>query len=187
MTKKLANTADLFNVSKDKEGYHFTVTDTFRKSAVKAALDVDSLLTDVTPIAVNLWTAYKKVVVTDAAISRLTFFNAFDSTIPVQYGKPGSKERKELDSHKVYNRMSYLVFKVGKIAAGDGPKKRDPKVAKQQAKKDVESFGAWARRFKIPVNALQTLVKDIMGLKSKSGELTKKGTSYLQAAGMSVE
>lgn len=182
-----ANTVPAYTVSKDNDGYHFTVTDAFAKSAFQAAINLDALIQDVTPVAITLWTAYKKVVQQDQSIKKLPFFAAFDPSIAkLSYGKVGSAERKKLNSHVVLNRLVYLTMIIGRRAV-EGTPVRDPQVAKDKAAQAVKVFGAWAKKFKIPANALEFLVKNIMGMQTKDEkELTKKGSTYLKEAGISV-
>lgn len=181
-----ANNVATYTVSKDDKGYHLQLTEDFRQSALKAAAELGAVLVNVVPVAVNLWTAYKKVVVTDAVMGRLNFFAAFDQTIPTSYGKPGSTDRKALDTHKVYNRLCYLTFKVGKAASGDGLKKRDPKVAKAEAKTLQTNFGKWAKQYKLSAAAIKFLIMNILKLKDKAGKMSKKGSGFMKAAGIAV-
>lgn len=182
-----ANAVPMYTVSKDSDGYHFTVTEVFQKSAFKAAVDIDALIQDVTPVAVSLWTAYKKVVQQDQAIRKLPFFAAFDPSIAkLEYGKVGSPERKKLNAHAVLNRLVYLTMTIGRQAV-EGKPVRDPQVAKDKSDLAVKTFAAWVKKFKIPTNALEVLVKSIMGMQTKDEkELTAKGKKYLQASGVSV-
>lgn len=173
-------------VVKDEKGYTFTVPAATKTAAFKAATDLDSLLIDVKPIAINLWKMYKKVVKDDALIGALTFYNAFDQTIPLKHGAVGSPERKAKDAHPVLNRLIYLTMTVGRTAAGDKPKPRDPKTVKAENKAKAKVFGEFAKKYKLTAPAVKVLVLTILGFKAKDGKATSKGKKYMEAAGLSM-
>lgn len=164
-----------------------TLNDAFRSNAVKAANDVHNLIQDKTPIALNLWAAYKETVMDASSgfLTRLEFFRTFDDSIPVAWGKQGSPARKTIDAHIVLNKLTYLTMNVGRRAAGDIPK-RDPKVAAGEKQARKAAFVKFAKAYKLTAPAIKSLVI-LLGFKSKkTGSITKAGTDWLKAAGLKV-
>lgn len=191
----------LISSKKDADGsIKVDLSGSFKNEVVKYATGLDKLIVDATPAAINLWSAFRiyatpkgvtltpeeRKIVGSGSMTALQFFHMFDESIPEKNPKVGSAERKALNAHPVLNRLNYLTYKVGRIAAGEGPKPRDPKVASQKAKREESAFGAWAKKYKVPANGLQELVKNVMRMRSKDGKLTKRGIKYLKAAGLSV-
>lgn len=181
-----------WTVSKDEKGKTFTVSPTFKSSAVKAAGDYDKLMLDIRPIAANLNLAYKRVVQgNDGFLTRLEFYRTFDQSIPTIHGTRNKQgvpdaDRKKLDSHTVYNRLVYLAERLGK-QVNEGVVKRDPKVGAKLAQTKKSNFASFCKEAKLSAKMIRKLVVVVLGMKGKkTNEPTKRGVEWMKAAGLTI-
>lgn len=174
---------NLFSI-RDEEGKKVIhVSEKFKVAALSAVNVLDTVMMDVTPIATNLYSAW--ILCKDKGIGWLQFVLALDPTFPWKQNPPVSdtKARKEFNAHKVNNRLSYLVHKVGKNIVNP-PKPADPKVAQKKKDAKYAALAETVQKYKISPAAFAAILRSIGGYVTKSGdEFTKTAVTMLDTIG----
>lgn len=172
--------ANEFAITKENGKDVIKLSDNVRSATMTAVNSIDKLIVDYTPLAINLWVWWKQA--NDAGLGWGQFCRAFDPDgVPESQGRPGSAQRKLWDSNKTLNRLTYLVKRVGRYAAGEGPKPPDPKVGKQRRKKREAAFKAVVLKYKIPYTALDPLFRALGWVTKEDNKLNATAKALCKA------
>lgn len=135
---------------------------------LRANKAMESLI-NVEPVAAELFIAYTEATNKKAKhyVKSHDFYRAFVPTLPEKTPAPGTPERKAFDSNAEYNRIRYIIHKVGRqVVVGGGGKKMTKKQRETAMDTNVAAFVAVATKYKLTASAIRDILTDVMKRKT---------------------
>jgi len=104
---------DAFTIQRSKTGVKFTLSAEFRKAVIDT-FSAEKKLEGALKLTLA-FDSYKRLTVGKTSLPKFVH-DYIDPTCPEKYGKPGSDTRKKNRKHQVFNRVEYLIYRVGRPA-----------------------------------------------------------------------